>query len=165
MVRLWRKYHGICCFSSIAQPSVREEFRQWSRRKPRRGLKMMMMMANAPLTEKRADQRFSFFADAEVTLWDGTSVPTQVAELSSRGCYIGTLLPIPVGTEIRLQISDGIRTCELQGRVVYLHSSSGLGIFGMGVQLEKMAARERSVIDGWLHDLAAKRTAAPLNSA
>jgi hypothetical protein len=121
------------------------------------------MMANAPLAEKRADQRFSFFADAEVTLCDGTSVPTQIAELSSRGCYIGTLLPIPVGTQIRLSISDGLTTCELQGRVVYLHSSSGLGIFGMGVQLERMAAVERSVIDAWLHDLASKRNAAPLN--
>lgn len=122
------------------------------------------MMTNAPLEEKRADQRFSFFADAEVTLCDGTSVPTQVAELSSRGCYIGTLLPIPVGTQILLSISDGLRTCELQGRVVYLHSSSGLGIFGMGVQLERMAAVERSVIDAWLHDLASKRTA-PVNPA
>jgi hypothetical protein len=125
----------------------------------------MIMIPNGPLPEKRADQRFSFFADAEVTLCDGTSVPTQVAELSSRGCYIGTLLPIPVGTEIRLHISDGIRTCELQGKVVYLHSSSGLGIFGMGVQLENMATQQRSVVDGWLHDLARKRTAASLNSA
>jgi hypothetical protein len=125
----------------------------------------MIMIPSGPLPEKRGDQRFSFFADAEVTLCDGTSVPTQVAELSSRGCYIGTLLPIPVGTEIRLHISDGIRTCELQGKVVYLHSSSGLGIFGMGVQLENIATQQRSVIDAWLHDLAAKRTAAPLHSA
>ena len=125
----------------------------------------MIMIPSGPLPEKRADQRFSFFADAEVTLGDGTSVPTQVAELSSRGCYIGTLLPIPVGTEICLHISDGIRTCELQGKVVYLHSSSGLGIFGMGVQLENIATRERSVIDAWLHDIARKRTATALDSA
>jgi PilZ domain len=125
----------------------------------------MIMIPDGPVTEKRADQRFSFFADAEVTLGDGTSVPTQVAELSSRGCYIGTLLPIPVGTEIRLYISDGIRTCELQGRVVYLHSSSGLGIFGMGVQLENMAAQQRSVVDAWLHDLARKRTAGNFDPA
>jgi hypothetical protein len=55
--------------------------------------------------------------------------------------------------------------CELQGKVIYLHSSSGLGIFGMGVQLEEMAAEERSAIDAWLHDLAGKRTAAPFDSA
>jgi len=119
------------------------------------------MIANAPFLEKRADRRFSFFADAEVTLCDGTSVPTQLAELSSRGCYIGTLVPILVGTELRLRIWDGIRTCELQGKVMYLHSSSGLGIFGMGVLLGTMAAEERSIVNAWLSDLSAKRVAQP----
>ena len=32
------------------------------------------------------------------------------------------------------------RTCEVQGKVVYLHSGSGLGIFGMGVLIEKVPA-------------------------
>jgi hypothetical protein len=119
----------------------------------------------SPFAEKRANRRFSFFADAEITLGDGTSVATQLAELSSRGCYIGTLVPIPVGTRFRLRISDSLRTCELQGKVVYLHSSNGLGIFGIGVQLEDEAAEERSVIDAWLHDLARKRTAVAFDSA
>ena len=123
------------------------------------------LMANSPFAEKRANRRYSFFADAEITLRDGTSVRTQLAELSSRGCYIGTLVPIPIGTEFHLRIWDGIRTCELPGKVVYLHSSDGLGIFGIGVQLEKTAAAECSVIDAWLRDLAAKRTAAPFDSA
>jgi hypothetical protein len=43
---------------------------------------------------------------------------------------------------------------------MYLHSSSGLGIFGMGVLLEKVAPEERRVMDAWLHDLDAKRAAA-----
>ena len=120
------------------------------------------MIANAPFTEKRANQRFSFFADAEITLHDGTSVRTQIAELSSRGCYMGALVPIPIGTEFRLRISHDMRTCELQGKVIYLHSGSGLGIFGMGVLIEKIAADERYVIDAWLYDLARKRLAIPL---
>ena len=48
-------------------------------------------MAEASYAVKRANPRFSFFADGEVTLRDGTSVLTQLSELSSRGCYIGTL--------------------------------------------------------------------------
>ena len=118
-------------------------------------------MADAPFATKRANPRFSFFADAEVTLRDGTGVLAQVAELSSRGCYMGALVPIPIGTELRLRISDGTSACELHGEVIYLHSGDGLGIFGMGVMLGKMAAEERSVIDGWLDDLSAKRAAAP----
>lgn len=113
-------------------------------------------MANRSSWEKRANARFSFFADAEATLSDGTVVPAQVAELSSRGCYIGALVPIPLGTEFRLRISDGIRTCELQGKVIYLHSSNGLGLFGMGVRFGQMGAGHRSVIDAWLAELAAK---------
>lgn len=113
-------------------------------------------MADRSSWKKRANPRFSFFADAEANLSDGTVVPAQLAELSSRGCYIGSLIPIPVGTEFRLGISDGMRTCELQGKVIYLHSSNGLGLFGMGVLFGQVAAEQRSVIDAWLDELTAK---------
>lgn len=119
------------------------------------------MIANAP-TEKRANQRYSFLTDAEITLRDGTSVRTHIAELSSRGCYMGALVPIPIGTEFRLRIFHDMRTCELQGKVVYLHSSSGLGIFGMGVRFAKIAPDERFVINVWLNDLARKGLAIPV---
>ena len=65
-------------------------------------------------------------------------------------------LPIPLGTEFRLHISDGMRTCELHGKVIYLHSSNGLGLFGMGVLFGQVAAEQRSAIDAWLDELAAK---------
>lgn len=117
-------------------------------------------MVNNQFAEKRADPRVSFFADAEVILGDGTSVATQLAELSAKGCYIGTLLPISTGTRFRIRIWDGVRTCELQGKVMYLHSSSGLGIFGMGVLLEEITPEERRTIDRWLYDADGKRPAA-----
>jgi hypothetical protein len=107
--------------------------------------------------EKRRDQRFYFFADAEVTLGDGTFVPAQLAELSSRGCYIGTFLPIPVGTECRILISDGMTTCEIGATIIYLHSSSGLGIFGMGLQFEKSDGDDCKAMEAWLQELANKR--------
>lgn len=119
------------------------------------------MIANLSLTEKRADQRFSFFADADITLHDGTSVRTQITELSSRGCFMGTLVPLPIGTEFLLRISHDMMTCEVHGKVVYLHSGSGLGIFGMGVFFEEIAADERCVVDGWLSVLARQRLAIP----
>jgi len=111
-------------------------------------------MAEGPYTTRRANPRFSFFADAEVTLRDGTGVRAQLAELSSRGCYIDTLEPIPTRTKFRLRICDGISTCELHGKVLYLHSGGGFGIFGMGVLFEEMGADQHSSIDGWLRKLA-----------
>ena len=112
-------------------------------------------MIEASYAVKRANPRFSFFADAEVTLRDGSSVFAQLAELSSRGCYIDTLEPIPTRTKLRLRICDGRSTCELHGKVIYMHSGGGLGVFGMGVLFEDMGAEQHSAINTWLHGLAA----------
>jgi len=111
-------------------------------------------MAGVSYTIRRANPRFSFFADAEVTLVDGTWVRGQLAELSSRGCYIDMLEPIPVRTKLRLRICDGMSTCELHGKVLYMHSGGGFGIFGMGVLFEEMDAEQHSAIDAWLRGLA-----------
>jgi len=117
-------------------------------------------MAKVPLPPEQAN-RFSFFADAEISLSDGTLVRAQLAELSPDGCYLGALVPIPVRTELLLRISNGITTCELPGRVVSVHSSDGLGIFGMDVSFGEMEAHARSVIDAWLDKLRSKRAALP----
>ena len=78
---------------------------------------------------RRTSLRYSFFADAEVTLRDGTSVRGQLEELSARGCYIDTLQPIPPSTKLNIRICDGTSTCEVHGKVLYLHSGGGLGVF------------------------------------
>jgi hypothetical protein len=113
-------------------------------------------MAGDSYKVKRANPRFTFFADGEVTLHDGTSVLTQLSQLSSRGCYIGTMEPIPAGTELRLSINFGDTTCELPGKVLYLHSVGGLGIFGLGVAFGEMPADQESKIAAWLHELSSK---------
>jgi hypothetical protein len=118
-------------------------------------------MAEVPFAQKRAHPRFLFVADAEITLRDGTSVPTQLDELSARGCYMGTLKPIPIGTEFRLRIWEDIRAFESEGKVIYEHPGNTLGIFGMGVLFERIATESRSVIDAWLSELAGRPAASP----
>ena len=113
-------------------------------------------MAESHYEVRRTNPRFSFFADAEVTLRDGTGVRAQLAELSSRGCYIDALEPIPIRTKLRLRICDGTNTCELRGKVLYMHSGGGFGIFGMGVLFEEMGAEQHSSIDAWLRKLAGR---------
>jgi len=115
-------------------------------------------MGEASFAVRRSNPRFAFFAEAEATLGDGTSVPAQVSELSSRGCYIDTLEPIPVGTEVRLRISNDRSSCELPGKVIYMHSGYGMGIFGMGVLFGNMAAEQISAINVWLRELALNKT-------
>jgi hypothetical protein len=114
-------------------------------------------MAEASFAKRRANPRFSFLAEAEVTLDDGTSVLGQISELSSRGCYIDILQPVPIGTEFRLSISDGTSSSELTGKVIYVHSGGGLGIFGIGVLFAEMTVGQHSALDMWLRELAGKR--------
>src|SRR5438552_17196063 len=107
-------------------------------------------MAEAPYTTRRVNPRFSFFADAEVTLLDGTWVRGQLSELISRGCYIETLEAISIRTRLRLCIRDGMSTCEVRGKVIYVHSGGSFGIFGLCVLFEEMYAEQYFAIDAWL---------------
>lgn len=114
-------------------------------------------MTQASFAKRRANLRFTFFAEAEITLDDGTSVLGEISELSSRGCYIDLLQPIPTGTELRLRISHGTRSSELPGKVIYTHSGGGLGIFGLGVAFGEMTVGQHSALDMWLRELTGRR--------
>jgi hypothetical protein len=113
-------------------------------------------MAQTRIAERHLHPRFTFFADVEATLGDGASVHGQLSELSARGCYIDTLEAIPIGTQLRLRICDDVSACELQGRVIYIQSGGGLGIFGLGVLFGEMAADQRSAIDRWLQKITSR---------
>ena len=114
-------------------------------------------MAQAPFAKRRANPRFSFFAEVEITLDEGTSMLGEISELSCRGCYIDLLHPVPVGTELRLRISDGTNSSELLGKVIYTHSGGGLGIFGIGVVFGEMTIGQHSALDMWLRELTGRR--------
>jgi hypothetical protein len=107
---------------------------------------------------KRSNPRFTFSAEAEAILRDGTSIDAQVFELSARGCYIDTVKAISMGTELTLRISNGMSMCELPGKVIYTHPGGGMGVFGMGVVFEDMAADQRTALESWLRDLASGQT-------
>jgi hypothetical protein len=44
----------------------------------------------------------------------------------------------------------------LGGKVIYLHSGGGFGIFGMGVVFEEMGAEQQAAIEAWLRGLAGR---------
>jgi hypothetical protein len=113
-------------------------------------------MVEASFTVKRTNRRFSFFARVEIILDDQTSVPAQLSELSSRGCYLQALEPISISTELSLRIYDDRSTCEVPGEVIYMHSANGVGVFGIGVRFGEIAVEQRSIIDRCLHELASK---------
>src|SRR5690242_7771050 len=109
----------------------------------------------------RDNPRYSFFADAEITLNDGTSIRGQVSELSAGGCSIDMLESVPIGTELHLLISDGISSCELPGKVIYANNGGGFGVFGIGVVFGERAVDQYCVIDRWLREVAERRRPRP----
>lgn len=111
-------------------------------------------MAETAFAIKRGNPRYSFSAEAEAILPDGTSIPAQVFELSSHGCYIDALQPLSIGLELHLCISNGLSSCELPAKVIYLHSGYGFALFGMGIAFGEMTAEQRSEIEAWLRQLA-----------
>jgi hypothetical protein len=112
-------------------------------------------MAEAVFAIKRGNPRYSFSAEAEAILPNGTSIPAQVFELSSHGCYIDALQPLSVGLELHLSISNGLSSCELPAKVIYLHSGYGFALYGMGIAFGEMTSEQRSEIEAWLRELSA----------
>jgi Tfp pilus assembly protein PilZ len=109
-------------------------------------------MAEPVFAVKRVNPRFPFSADAEAFLKDGSSVLGEVFELSSGGCYVGTLSPVSAGSEMRLRI-DNEQTetaCEVPAKVIYLHPSHGIGICGIGVVFGEMDLEQRATLESWL---------------
>jgi hypothetical protein len=109
-------------------------------------------MPKTSFSVKRANPRFSFVADAEmVGLRDGSRIVGRIAELSSLGCYVDAVDPVPIGTLLRLRIRYGCSTCDIPGKVIYTHSG-----WGMGVLFGEASPRQRSTIESWLSELARK---------
>jgi len=120
-------------------------------------LKKRVKMAEASYVLRRANPRFPFFADAEMSLEDGICVRAQVSELSSRGCYVDALQAVPVGARMDLNIRYGVTSCQVKGKVIYNHAGGGLGVFGMGVVFREINPEQDDVIKGWLSQLAGQR--------
>ena len=109
-------------------------------------------MPETVFSVSRANPRFSFIAEAELTqLGQESGVVARVSELSSRGCYLDTFHPFPEGTELHLRIRYGCSICELPGNVLYTHSG-----YGMGVRFGETSTEHRATLEAWLDELARK---------
>ncbi len=105
-------------------------------------------MSQTTYVTPRIHPRFSFIAEAEVV---GMIARSRVSELSVRGCYVDTLSPVPIGTQVCLRITYGCSTCEFPAKVIYTHAG-----FGMGVVFGKLNAIQSATLTSWLEELALK---------
>ncbi len=102
-------------------------------------------MADAT-AERRNATRYPLVLAADVVeVSSGARLNARTSDISSTGCYLDTLNPVPKGSQVRLTISHHDELFEATGRIMYV--SPGLG---MGVVFEDVAAEQRARLQRWL---------------
>jgi hypothetical protein len=96
--------------------------------------------------ERRDSARHAFICPAElVEVSGGVCITARTADLSSNGCYIDTLNPLPVGTRVRIWLTKDDRRVEFQARVASSHSG-----FGMGLIFEELKPEQKATLQSWI---------------
>lgn len=101
--------------------------------------------------DRRLDLRHQFTTEATVT--EETSrarMSTRTADIGRGGCFVDTLVPLPVGSNVRMTLYRGKETLETPGVVIY--SQSGLG---MGIAFGDISPEQRVTLERWLTELSA----------
>jgi hypothetical protein len=106
--------------------------------------------------ERRGNDRHPITASAEVIeLASGAKFSTRTTDMGPGGCFVDTMVPFPVGANVRVKVHKGKTQFETGGVVVY--SQTGLG---MGIAFSDMESTQRSALDAWLAELTGEKQAA-----
>jgi hypothetical protein len=103
--------------------------------------------------ERRTQARFPFTAAAEVSdLRSQTRVSGRCSDLSSGGCYVDTLSPLPVGSVVSVRIVRDSREFEAAAAVTYAHVSMGMGLAFTAIKHE-----HQEVLRSWIAELSGEQ--------
>jgi hypothetical protein len=124
-----------------------------------------MSSSNTPETEsavvmapadRRRSLRFPFSATVEMLeTSSGAKITGRTADLGLGGCYIDTLSPLPVGTEVILTILKGNESFEAQGKVTFSQIGMGMGVAFVSAQPSQIRTFQK-----WIQEISG--TSAPL---
>ena len=113
------------------------------------------MKTTVEVSERRGTARTQFTATAEVTeLGSGARFSARTTDLGPGGCFVDTMLPFPVGSEVRVILQKGKNNFDTGGTVVY--SQTGLG---MGIAFSELTPERRVALDEWLGEVTAEKRA------
>jgi hypothetical protein len=113
--------------------------------------------ASTTESERRGGDRHLVIASAEIVeLSSGARFSTRTTDLSPGGCFVDTLTPFPVGSQVRVTIYRGKSHFETRGVVVY--SQQGLG---MGIAFGELEPKHKASLDGWIAELTGGRVIIP----
>jgi len=103
--------------------------------------------------ERRRFPRFPFVADVEISAVESkTKLQARLSDLSLDGCYLDTLHPPPLGTQLRLRVKAGEKSFECLGKVRFC--APGLG---MGIEFARMPAQDWQKLAAVVESLASER--------
>ena len=103
------------------------------------------------MTDRREAQRYPLILSAEVAeIATGAVLNARSSDVSRTGCYIDTLNPIPVGSQVKLQLRRGEVVFDIEARVVYVCPGLGMGLhWGKDIPSQKI-----TILDRWLSEVA-----------
>jgi len=107
------------------------------------------------MADRRDALRYALILSAEVVELATSAVLTaRSSDVSRSGCYIDTLNPVPVGSQVKVQLRRGEIVFETSARVVYICPGLGMGLhWGKNPTPEKLA-----ILDRWLMEAAQGQT-------
>jgi hypothetical protein len=104
--------------------------------------------------ERRSSDRHSFTASAEVVdLSSGARFSTRTTDLGPGGCFVDTLVPLPVGAKVHVGVRKGKTQLDTNGVVVY--SQPGLG---MGIAFDSLSQSQREALEKWLGEITGSKS-------
>jgi PilZ domain-containing protein len=111
--------------------------------------------------ERRRNLRFPFTATVEMTEYStGAKIPGRTADLGLGGCYIDTLTPLPVGTEIKIKILKDNESFEAQAKVMFSQLGMGMGIAFLSAQPNQVRTFQK-----WIQEISGKTAPLPEHPA
>jgi PilZ domain-containing protein len=111
--------------------------------------------------DRRSHPRYPFTAAAEVTdMKSQARLNTRISDLGLEGAYADTTSPFPLGTVVRIRITNGSRAFETQATVTY-----ALANMGMGLSFAPPEPEQLWVLQKWLDEVSGKTPPEPTPSA
>lgn len=96
--------------------------------------------------ELRRATRYPIVASVEIReLRSNLAVRARTSDLSTTGCYVDTLNPLPAGTDVELRISYNEEIVTIRGAVAYCKANTG-----MGIEFADVRGNQLKVIQKWL---------------
>jgi len=103
------------------------------------------------MTDRRSAPRYPLILSAEVSDKASSAKHTgRTADISTTGCYIDTLNPIPAGSAVRVRLQHENEFFEADARVVYVSPGLGMGL----AFAPTVAPDQQAVLNRWLQEVA-----------